>query len=89
MDKWKEKFYVPSSSGEAVYTVGLSHSGDWACGCIGWTRHVPRKDCKHIRAIKAEQSQRTAAMAAIVERFRRPPLVMVSGRSIRMINLPD
>jgi len=22
---------------------------EWACSCIGWTRHYPRQDCKHIR----------------------------------------
>ena len=25
---------------------------DWECGCIGWCRHTPRRDCSHIKAVK-------------------------------------
>lgn len=25
---------------------------EFQCSCPGWTMHVPRKDCKHIRHIK-------------------------------------
>lgn len=25
---------------------------EWRCGCMGWTRHMPRRDCKHIRHVK-------------------------------------
>jgi hypothetical protein len=31
----------------------MSEHGDWACGCIGWTRHFPRNDCRHIKRVKA------------------------------------
>jgi len=49
---WVKKWYVPSSSSGDTYTVGLRDDGEYQCGCIGWTRHMPRRDCKHIRGIK-------------------------------------
>jgi hypothetical protein len=33
------------------YNVGLK-DGQLACSCLGWTRHVPRKDCRHILYFK-------------------------------------
>lgn len=43
---------VTSSNGKRQYAVSLK-SDEWQCACIGWTRHVPRKDCKHIRGCKS------------------------------------
>ncbi len=34
------------------YIVSKMDDGSWACGCVGWTRHVPRRDCKHIAYAK-------------------------------------
>lgn len=28
----------------------------WRCSCPAWTRHMPRKDCKHISRVKAEMN---------------------------------
>ena len=56
MSKWKETWLEPSSKGDVNYTVGVSYEGNWACACIGWTRHMPRKDCRHIKAVKARVS---------------------------------
>ena len=51
----KHQFIVPSESSGKEYVV--THYGDgpfdgnhpeWACACIGWIRHSPRRDCKHI-----------------------------------------
>lgn len=25
---------------------------EWQCSCVGWTRHMPRRDCKHIKWVK-------------------------------------
>ena len=50
---WKYRWDVPSSSSpDTRYVVAMSEHGDWACGCIGWTRHFPRKDCRHITGVK-------------------------------------
>ncbi len=49
-----EQFKVDSeSSPGAFYVVSKVMNNDtnetfWQCSCIGWTRHVPRRDCKHI-----------------------------------------
>jgi hypothetical protein len=61
---YKHQFIVPSESGGGDYVVTqyadgpfehyqksmLNNQGqpEWACACIGWTRHFPRQDCKHI-----------------------------------------
>jgi len=51
--QYKYRWEVPSSSNpDRNYVVSMSEQGTWACSCIGWTRHVPRKDCKHITLIK-------------------------------------
>jgi len=52
-DKWVKRWVVPSSSGNGEYIVGQDKDGNWGCSCIGWTRHVPRRDCKHILEVKA------------------------------------
>jgi len=52
MDKWVKRFVVPSSSGGGEYIVSQDRDGNWACSCPGWTRHVPRTDCKHIREVR-------------------------------------
>ncbi len=53
---YKRQFVVPSESGNNPYIVTqyadppFNNEGhpEWACACIGWTRHFPRRDCKHI-----------------------------------------
>jgi hypothetical protein len=53
---YKQQFIVPSESGHGDYVVthyaddpfDAEHHPEWACACIGWTRHFPRRDCKHI-----------------------------------------
>lgn len=48
-----EQFKVESDSRPGkFYVVSETDSGEWQCGCVGWTRHVPRRDCKHIRWVK-------------------------------------
>ena len=32
--------------------VSRTDDGEWECGCIGWTRHVPRRDCRHISMVR-------------------------------------
>lgn len=52
-DKWVRRWVVPSSSGDGDYIVAQDKDGNWACSCRGWTSHVPRTDCRHIREVKA------------------------------------
>jgi hypothetical protein len=44
-----ERWEIESESSPGKkYVVSKMLDGSWACSCIGWTRHVPRRDCKHI-----------------------------------------
>lgn len=53
---YKRQFVVKSESSDGSYIVTqfvdppFNNEGhpEWACACIGWTRHFPRRDCKHI-----------------------------------------
>lgn len=56
-DKWVKRWVVPSSSGDGEYIVAQDAAGNFACSCPGWTRHVPRTDCRHIREVKAGGGQ--------------------------------
>lgn len=46
------QWQVPSSMAGKTYIVSLSSQGDWSCACVGWTSHVPRRACKHIKIAK-------------------------------------
>lgn len=48
-----KQWCVESESSSAEYTVSLCQSQGtdgqyYTCSCVGWTRHFPRRDCKHI-----------------------------------------
>ena len=34
------------------YKVSERQDGGWECSCPAWTRHMPRRDCKHILRVK-------------------------------------
>ena len=51
--EYKRQWVVDSSSGPGKYTVSEDLNGEFSCSCRGWTGHVPRTDCKHIREVKA------------------------------------
>lgn len=44
------RWRVNSDSGRKYVVVQL-YNGTYQCSCPGWTRHTPRKPCKHIRHI--------------------------------------
>src|SRR3990167_1323061 len=54
MPEYRRQWQVLSSDGKRTYTVSVTIDGVWSCSCVGWTRHMPRKDCEHIKAKKAE-----------------------------------
>lgn len=45
VDQWKIE---SESSPGRYYVVSLNADESFSCSCLGWTRHVPRRDCKHI-----------------------------------------
>ena len=47
---------VPSNSNPDAkpHKVSLSEAGEYSCDCLGWTRHMPRRDCTHITQVKAD-----------------------------------
>jgi hypothetical protein len=65
-NRWKHKWAAPSSSSNDYYIVAepedptetnsskdeFGRGPSLACGCLGWTRHMPRTDCKHIREVR-------------------------------------
>lgn len=54
-----DQFKVESESNpDRHYVVSKYNDDSWACGCIGWTRHVPRQDCKHIWWVKTHGAVR-------------------------------
>jgi len=55
-DRWRRQWDVPSDSNPAKsYVVSEDWEGNYACSCPAWTRHTPRRDCKHIRRVKEGQ----------------------------------
>ncbi len=75
-----EQFKVESESSRSTYTVsrcmidqkGVSiFAESWSCSCVGWTRHVPRKDCKHIRYVKQFGAVPVDPLLMAVEKSRR------------------
>lgn len=51
-NKWVRRWAVPSDSTDGHYIVAQDAEGNMACGCLGWTRHTPRTDCKHIKQVR-------------------------------------
>lgn len=51
--KYMNQWSIPSNSDPTKrYTVSLTYDDEWQCSCLGWTRHVPRRDCTHIKQVK-------------------------------------
>jgi hypothetical protein len=54
-----------------MYTISLDGNGDYSCSCLGWTRHVPRKDCKHIEWHKVHPGRPIDPMLAAMGKAQR------------------
>jgi hypothetical protein len=54
-----QEFRIASSSGRGAYTVQELADGSWRCACPAWTRHTPRRDCKHIAEARTMPSGMT------------------------------
>ena len=59
----KLQWSVESNSSDRQYTVSEMHTGEFQCSCMGWTRHMPRKDCTHIRQLKFDLQNRPSYAA--------------------------
>jgi hypothetical protein len=46
--KYIEKYKVYSETSVHSYIVSKCDDGSYACSCLGWIRHYPRTNCKHI-----------------------------------------
>ncbi len=51
------KKYIVYSEHSGNHIVSLTDTGEYACDCIGWIRHYPRIECKHIREVKYNNIQ--------------------------------
>ena len=50
---YPEQWQVPSDSNpDKSYIVSVTDSKEFQCSCPAWTRHMPRKDCKHILRVR-------------------------------------
>src|SRR3990167_6278701 len=58
MPEYARQWQVLSSDGKRTYTVSVTVDYAWSCSCVGWTRHMPRKDCKHIKGKKSDGETR-------------------------------
>ncbi len=55
MANYRQQWKVQGSAKDP-YTVSVTVDGVWSCSCVGWTRHYPRQDCKHIKGKKAKDN---------------------------------
>jgi hypothetical protein len=39
------------------HIVSLCDDGTYQCDCVGWTRHMPRRNCKHIDQVLYEKPE--------------------------------
>ncbi len=65
-----EQWTVPSDSNpEREYVISRMDDESYACGCLGWTMHYPRRDCKHIALVKSGLGGRMVdpLLAAVVK----------------------
>ncbi|MDO8575087.1 MAG: hypothetical protein Q7R78_00075 [bacterium] len=49
--EYTEKYRIYSESSKRTHIVGKLESGEYTCDCRGWTGHMPRPCCKHIREV--------------------------------------
>lgn len=66
-----KQWEVDSSSGTRRYVVSLTEAGEYQCGCLGWTRHTPRRPCKHIAAALSGYGRELDPLAVAVAKVQR------------------
>ena len=51
--KYIAKYLIYSKTSGKPHVISKCEDGTWACDCLGWTSHYPRKNCTHIRYVIA------------------------------------
>lgn len=51
--QYVRQYRVPSRSTTAIYKISVTEEGQWECGCPAWKFRSPRRDCHHIKSVKA------------------------------------
>lgn len=46
--KYIKKYLIYSQTSKTSHIISKCDDGSYACDCIGWIRHYPRINCKHI-----------------------------------------
>ena len=54
MSQYIKRWLVPASNG-SNHIVALDWNNHHACDCIGWIRHSPRIECRHIKMVLTGQ----------------------------------
>lgn len=67
-EQWKVE---SESNPNKSYVVSALNDGTYSCACVGWTRHVPRRDCKHIRWVKDHGAMPIDPVLMAMERAQR------------------
>ena len=66
MTRWLRQWVVKSESNpDKEYIVSEGEDGEWGCGCPGWVKHAPRRDCKHILWVREGHGGTTMTEAVI------------------------
>lgn len=83
-----EQFSVESDSSPGrFYTVSQMDDASWQCSCVGWTRHVPRRDCKHIAVAREGHAATIDPLLALVAKARHKEsrkLALAAKRSLQL-----
>ena len=53
MSQYIKRWLAPASNG-SNHIVALDWNGQYQCDCIGWIRHSPRIECKHIKMVLSD-----------------------------------
>lgn len=70
--EYKEQFKVENSKRTGHYIVSKTFDipAKWECSCVGWTRHVPRKDCKHISLANVKRLHKSLKQPLSLKRMK-------------------
>lgn len=56
-----------ASNPERAHRVSRCDDGSFACSCVQWTRHVPRRNCRHIWDVLAGHGKPVDPLVRAIE----------------------
>lgn len=86
---YRRQFDIASftTPGKKPYKVSERADSAWECSCPAWTRHTPRRECKHILKVKGALATLPAKKPTPASPVRREtqtvPEVVFEGYTIR------